>query len=590
MSQLKNIFISAATGEFGGYRLRLKTELSFPGSPVIIQEDFIDSSRGTLQKLYGIIKNDCDVVIHLVGRGAGASASDSSIQDFLGWRIADDPKPEEVATKFAALAERLQIDVDSRLTYTQWEAVLAIYLDKVIHVFEAAKDICDGHKEGEKPFSPKADDSASMQSHIKWLAKNVARYSEKFCDYHSLCVGVDKVLRGDLHDKIAELGDRNAYLEEREQEFLKSQAAAERFGNIAPQQIRSLGRRFPTLFSPAFLTRMNAAMNNGAVSWSADDELADGMTSQDYVTDRFTDWVTQHPNKLHFPCFLWLLAKRASSLQLPDVSQEVEGILVEALRHSGSTRNEIELCCQQWLSIATEPDLEGVLQISRHSQQGSPRWCFRFPGVKTVGVELDAEVANNHIIEESRNLVAESLWMWSLGVARVEVFTEVEGMAASWELKANRELHSVPVSVRPPRRPVEWDSIKRPLPPLRKADLPCCVQCAGGDPLLLMDQVREAGAFFALPSDACSLNLSDLVSRASTAIWWRTPVCDPDHAIGLLADLEDEFSPDDLPTIVHRKRQNPQSPAWRECVVMSSSPETEFPRPRKNHQLHLARQ
>jgi hypothetical protein len=112
------LFLSTVTGEFRSYRDELRRQLKRPNVDVHVQEDFISTGTETLDKLDSYIAG-CDAVIHLVGDMTGAWA------------------PVEVAANLRArykdLAERLpplQPSLDSGsppLSYTQWEAYLAIY-------------------------------------------------------------------------------------------------------------------------------------------------------------------------------------------------------------------------------------------------------------------------------------------------------------------------------------------------------------------------------------------------------------------------------------------------------------------------------
>src|SRR5206468_972751 len=60
------IFLSAVTREFKSYRDELRAHLARPNVSVHIQEDFIATGGGTLDKLDDYIR-ECDAVIHLAG-------------------------------------------------------------------------------------------------------------------------------------------------------------------------------------------------------------------------------------------------------------------------------------------------------------------------------------------------------------------------------------------------------------------------------------------------------------------------------------------------------------------------------------------
>jgi hypothetical protein len=68
------IFISCVSDEFRAYRDQLRHDLTRPNVEVKIQEDFIDSGTGTLDKL-DLYISACDAVIHLVGDMTGAATA-----------------------------------------------------------------------------------------------------------------------------------------------------------------------------------------------------------------------------------------------------------------------------------------------------------------------------------------------------------------------------------------------------------------------------------------------------------------------------------------------------------------------------------
>src|ERR1700693_69186 len=111
------IFISAVSREFAAYRDVLRGHLTRPNVTVHVQEDFIHGGVPTLDKLDRYIKQ-CDAVIHLVGDMTGAAAKRASIDYMI------DSYPD-FADKLPDLKAAFEGVLD--LSYTQWEAYLAIY-------------------------------------------------------------------------------------------------------------------------------------------------------------------------------------------------------------------------------------------------------------------------------------------------------------------------------------------------------------------------------------------------------------------------------------------------------------------------------
>jgi hypothetical protein len=121
--------LSAVSDEFADYREQLRHDLTRPNVEVKIQEDFVDLGGVTLEKLDDYIKL-YDAVVHLVGDMTGAAARERSAKAIRG-RYSD--LPEKLPPLGEALAQGIPI------SYTQWEAWLALYHGKVLLIAQADK-------------------------------------------------------------------------------------------------------------------------------------------------------------------------------------------------------------------------------------------------------------------------------------------------------------------------------------------------------------------------------------------------------------------------------------------------------------------
>src|SRR5258707_7995129 len=112
------LFLSAVSAEFGSYRESLRALLKRPNVDVHVQEDFIPTGTETLDKLDRYIAQ-CSAVVHLAGDMTG------------GWARA--ATQQAVRARYNDLADRLPPlkaslnSGDPPLSYTQWEAYLAVY-------------------------------------------------------------------------------------------------------------------------------------------------------------------------------------------------------------------------------------------------------------------------------------------------------------------------------------------------------------------------------------------------------------------------------------------------------------------------------
>ncbi len=158
------LFISATTSEFGDYRKPLGEALTRPDVAVKIQDDFYVSDRPTLVKLVDYIR-ECDAVIHLVGDVCGADAPDVEVRALVAAHA-------DLATKVPGLGALLA-DGAQPLTYTQWEAWLALYLDKPLFIAAPTAAL------KQELARPSDDDQRTRQRrHLDVLRANFGRHAD----------------------------------------------------------------------------------------------------------------------------------------------------------------------------------------------------------------------------------------------------------------------------------------------------------------------------------------------------------------------------------------------------------------------------
>ncbi len=149
------LFLSAVSDEFCDYREHLRSDLTLKDVEVKTQEDFKDPGTGTLEKLDRYIA-DCDAVVHLVGEMTGAIAMDPSTEFIAS-------KNPSVANKLPPLKEVLDKRLD--VSYTQWEAWLALYHSKRLVIAEA-----DRAAPRAPHFAPTDASRAAQQVHLRRLS------------------------------------------------------------------------------------------------------------------------------------------------------------------------------------------------------------------------------------------------------------------------------------------------------------------------------------------------------------------------------------------------------------------------------------
>jgi tetratricopeptide (TPR) repeat protein len=154
------IFLSTVSDEFRDYRDQLRHDLTRPNVEVKVQEDFKDLGTVTLDKL-DVYITSCDAVVHLVGDMTGGDAKPESTRSMLA-KYPD--LPDRLPPLRQPLADGLAI------SYTQWEAWLAVYHGKLLVIAKAD----DAAPRGPN-YAPTDAARAVQQEHLARLSA-VERY------------------------------------------------------------------------------------------------------------------------------------------------------------------------------------------------------------------------------------------------------------------------------------------------------------------------------------------------------------------------------------------------------------------------------
>jgi hypothetical protein len=120
MADNVKLFLSCVSDEFGDDRDELRRAMTRPNVEIKIQEDFQNLGGDTLAMLEEYVAA-CDVVVHFIGDMAGSTPKPTSVDALLKRR------PELAARLTEKGMDRAAL---GRLTYTQWEAWLAIGFNK----------------------------------------------------------------------------------------------------------------------------------------------------------------------------------------------------------------------------------------------------------------------------------------------------------------------------------------------------------------------------------------------------------------------------------------------------------------------------
>ncbi len=127
-----NLFFSAASGEFAYIRDPLAVRLNGrPDVGVKWQEHFIHSGYKSLDKLDDYLRR-CHAVIHLIGETAGSVPPPVAVRELLA-----DPSFAHLCDRQPFLRELLARE-NPGVSYTQWEAYLAIHHGLPVYVYHKA--------------------------------------------------------------------------------------------------------------------------------------------------------------------------------------------------------------------------------------------------------------------------------------------------------------------------------------------------------------------------------------------------------------------------------------------------------------------
>jgi tetratricopeptide (TPR) repeat protein len=157
------LFLSCVSDEFSHYREGLRHALTLPNVEVKIQENFKNSGGDTLRTLADYVKN-CETVIHFFGDMNGSAPELSNINDLL-------LRYPKLESRLAA--KGLTRQARETLTYTQWEAWLAVGFDRDLVIVAPAESVPHSTS-----YAPTLASRTSQAEHINRL-RAINRYPEK---------------------------------------------------------------------------------------------------------------------------------------------------------------------------------------------------------------------------------------------------------------------------------------------------------------------------------------------------------------------------------------------------------------------------
>ena len=134
--QARRIFLSAASAEYKPLRGKLDAILRRSGFDTELEEIFPQSHSDTVRKLGDLIQN-CSLILHIVGHLPGSVAEPQAVRDLL----ANIPAAQLL---HGHPELRAALGDFSGITYTQWEAFLALHYGIPLFVYAPADAFATG--------------------------------------------------------------------------------------------------------------------------------------------------------------------------------------------------------------------------------------------------------------------------------------------------------------------------------------------------------------------------------------------------------------------------------------------------------------
>jgi hypothetical protein len=157
------LFLSCVSKEFGVYREPLRRAVTLPDVAVNIQEDFKPQGGDTLSLLMDYI-SPCAAIVHFVGDMAGDAPPNFCVEALLR-------SHPEIKGNLPPLSEA--IDQGKPISYTQWEAWLALYLKKAMLIVTPTTDAPRGPS-----FAATPESRAAQATHLARL-KSIDRWPDE---------------------------------------------------------------------------------------------------------------------------------------------------------------------------------------------------------------------------------------------------------------------------------------------------------------------------------------------------------------------------------------------------------------------------
>ena len=363
-----SVFLSTVSDEFRAYRDQLRSDLTRHNVEVKVQEDFKDLGGDTLDKLDVYIAH-CDAVVHLVGDMCGAAAGEAQQRALLT------KYPNLLRQRLAPLGEALEIGVV--VSYTQWEAWLALYHGKQLYVAKPEAAAPRGPS-----FAPTETSRYAQAAHLDRL-RVAGRYPLKFTSPDDLA---KQILVSGILDLLAEdraKKARSSAHDEKLDEILKI---------VSEKQSVPLGT----------LRAILASMGEAAASYNADEieqKLAAKASEFRDLTDRLNRLSNADP-------VVTQLRAEASTALTSGLFEQADKLLADAEARDLSGLEDIEaLARQKRLSAADSRAQRAAAAMLRINSDAYREAAAHYAEASRIAAATDELKAREYLRGQAAALV-----------------------------------------------------------------------------------------------------------------------------------------------------------------------------------------
>lgn len=455
------IFISCVSDEFGRWReeVFLHAFTGMEWCAPVAQEYFVNEPAPLLAKLNRMIKG-CHAMVHLIGQCTGAvpagrAAIDAAqfMQDHPGIVAFLLPHFDHDQTALA------------QMSYTQWEAWLALYHGLDLRVFTTKESILDWQSSGRDPYIPTLAELESQRQHTRRLRK-IGHYATEFADIIELGMkmlrevgGQGGILRLVLEDIRKKLG-------------WSPECVAELRYLLLIEGAKILG---PSFIVPAAVSILR----------DIDQDVPDTTTAELHLISE----LVKSPDWQDLATLALLAERRAAACGQPALQAALTIWLDAALKEQAWSRRQLE-----GHAIAKLQDLphDGlppiVLEVSWEPDENagsdlvSPLAYLRVGSLPCTVNIGPGPVTKRNVITSAANQLGKHRCASACAPQRVELFVAPEDKASfviPWEQRGTRprpdgalSLHHWPVVLRLRRDAADWRDLAVPLDPIDHTRLP----------------------------------------------------------------------------------------------------------------------